>query len=169
MHVRESALLALFCTAVLSSCASLPEPASSITINSDPPGAQVYISGRNIGTTPLPVVLDKEFPRHWTGRISSDVGPGFAFYRRLATVTVKKSGCKPYSNQFTGKTLSHDITVTLTCGPQYLPAVQAAPPAATPESATIEQRLKELQELKKKGLISDQEYHTQQQRILNQL
>lgn len=169
MHVRESALLALFCTAALSGCASLTKPVSSITINSDPPGAQVFVSGRNIGTTPLPVVLDKEFPRHWTERISSDVGPGFAFYRRLATVTIKKSGCKPYTNQFTGKTLRHDITVTLTCGPQYLLAAPAAPATAAPEGATIEQRLQELQELKKKGLISDQEYHTQQQRILNQL
>ncbi len=166
---RESAFLVLCCTAVLSGCASLPKPVSSIKINSVPPGAQVFVSGSNIGTTPVSVELDKVFPRHWTGRIKSDVGPGFAFYRRLATVTIKKTGCKPYTDQFAGKTLRHDITVNLTCGPQYMPPPQATPTAAEPKSATIEQRLQELLNLKKKGLISDQEYHQEQQRILNQL
>ncbi|MHB8346280.1 MAG: PEGA domain-containing protein [Acidiferrobacterales bacterium] len=169
-RARESAFLVLCCTAALSGCASLPKPVSSITINSVPPGAQVFVSGRNIGTTPVLVELDKVFPRHWTGRIKSDVGPGFAFYRRLATVTIKKAGCKPYTDQLAGKILRQDITVNLTCGPQYLPPPQATPPpAAAPRSATIEQRLQELFDLKEKGLISDQEYRQEQQRILNQL
>ncbi|MDA8364345.1 MAG: PEGA domain-containing protein [Gammaproteobacteria bacterium] len=172
-RARKPAFLALLCAAALSGCASLPQPASSITINSDPPGADVIVSGKQIGTTPLPVVLDKVFPRHWTGRIKSDVGPGFAFYRRLETVTIKKVGCKPYTKQYTGHDLRHDFTVTLTCGPQYMPAPQTAapPPAAAAPSgyAAIEQRLQELKNLKKKGLITDQEYQEQQQRILNQL
>ena len=168
-HVRKSAFLVLCCMAALSGCASLPGPVSSITINSDPPGAQVFVSGKNIGTTPVLVELDKVFPRHWTERIKNDVGPGFAFYRRLATVTIKKTGCKPYTDQFTGKNLKKDITVSLKCGPQYLPPPQSTPAATEPKGATIEQRLRELLELKNKGLISDQEYHTQQQRILNQL
>ena len=168
-HVRKSAFLALCCMAALSGCASLPEPVSSITINSDPPGAQVFVSGKNIGTTPVLVELDKVFPRHWTERIKSDVGPGFAFYRRLATVTIKKTGCKPYTDQFTGKNLTKDITVNLSCGPQYLPPPQATPAATESRGTKIEQRLQELLELKNKGLITDQEYHTQQQRILNQL
>ena len=171
-RARKPALLTLLCAATLSGCASLPQPASSITINSDPTGADVIVSGKPIGTTPISVVLDKVFPRHWTGRIKSDVGPGFAFYRRLATVTIKKVGCKPYTKQYTGHDLRHDFTITLTCGPQYMPTSQtAAPPpaAASGGYAAIEQRLQELQNLKKKGLITDQEYQEQQQRILNQL
>ena len=172
-HVRKCALFALLFTAALSGCASVPGPASAITIDSDPQGAELIVSGRHVGTTPVHVVLDKVFPRHWTGRIKSDIGPGFAFYRRLAIVTVRKTGCKPYTRQLTGKNLRHDFTVTLRCGPQYLPQPpvppQAAPAAAPLPATTVKQRLRELLDLKDEGLITDKEYHEQQERILDQL
>ncbi len=174
MSARKIAILALLSMAGLSGCVSLPPPASAITINSDPSGANVIVGNNPIGTTPVRVVLDKVFPRHWTGRIKSDVGPGFAFYRRLETVTIKKIGCKPYSKQYTGHYLRHDFTVNLTCGPQYMPTPQAAPAplagAASPSGCpTVEQRLRELLRLKNRNLITDKEYREEQQRILKQL
>lgn len=168
-HVRASALVTLLGTAVFSGCASMPGPASKITIDSDPQGAQVIVSGKDIGTTPLPVVLDQVFPMHWTGRVDSDVGPGFAFYRRLETVTIKKDGCEPYTGTLTGDALTHNIKVSLKCDPNYKPAPPSAAPAAAPQNETVEQRLQQLEDLKKKGLITDDEYREQRQRILNQL
>ncbi len=160
-------------TAALSGCASIPGPVTGITINSNPQGAQVFISGKEIGTTPVPVVLDQVFPMHWTSRVASDVGPGFAFYRRLETVTIKKDGCDPYSSDYTGDALLHDINVKLKCDPNYKPAPPATaspgPAAPAPSSETVEQRLQQLEDLKKKGLITDDEYRTQRKRILNQL
>ncbi|MHB8454091.1 MAG: PEGA domain-containing protein [Acidiferrobacterales bacterium] len=158
--------------AALSGCASIPGPVTRITINSDPQGAEVIVSGRQIGTTPVPVVLDQVFPMHWTSRVASDVGPGFAFYRRLETVTIKKEGCDPYTRDYTGDALLHDVNVRLKCDPNYkqAPPVSAAPgPASAPAGETVEQRLQQLEDLKKKGLITDDEYRTQRERILNQL
>ncbi len=170
-YFRPLALLTLLGMALLAGCASLPGPPSKITLDSDPQGAQVAVDGREIGTTPLPVVLDQVFPMHWTGRVDSDVGPGFAFYRRLETVTFKKDGCDPYTSTLTGDALTHDVKVTLKCNPNYKPAATpaAATPAAAPQKGTIEQRLEELKSLKEKGLITDNEYRKQRQRILNQL
>jgi len=172
-HFRPLALLALLGAATLSGCASIPEPVAKITIDSDPQGATVYVSGKDIGITPLPVVLDQAFPMHWTSRVDSDVGPGFAFYRRLESVTIKKDGCKPYTSNLTGDALTHDIKIKLQCDPNYKPAPPAvaptAAPSVAPQSETIEQRLEQLEELKKKDLITDDEYRAQRKRILNQL
>ncbi len=143
----------------------------AVLIETVPPGAQAQVSGRDIGVTPLSVELDKEFPRHWTARTKSD-DEGFAFYRRLEMLDLKKDGCEPYTQTVLENDLAHDIKITLKCDPNYQPAPVAAPvtaPASTSAPAGIEARLRTLEELKTKGLISDDEYHAQRQRILNGL
>ena len=141
-------------------------PAERITIDSDPQGARVYVADKEIGTTPLAVVLDDIFPMRWTSRTEQDKGEGFAFYRRLAILELKKGGCEPYSAQVDTQALAHDIKVALKCDPNYTPPA-ITEPAAT--AASIEQRLQQLDALKQKGLLSDEEYRSQRQRILNQL
>jgi len=144
----------------------------AVLIESVPPGAQVLVSGRDIGVTPLSVELDKAFPRHWTTRVKTD-DEGFAFYRRLETLEIKKDGCEIYTQQVVEPDLARDIKITLKCDPNYQPGVVAAPaavstPAPVP-AVGIEQRLRTVEDLKAQGLITEDEYRTQRQRILDGL
>ena len=135
----------------------------TVLIETVPPGAQVKVSGRDIGVTPLSVDLDQAFPRHWTTRVKTD-DEGFAFYRRLEMLDLKKEGCETYTQQIVEPELARDLKITLKCDPNYQPVVVAAPAAAG-----IEQRLRTVEDLKAKGLITDDEYRTQRQRILDGL
>ena len=142
---------------------------NAVLIESAPPGAQVWVAGREVGVTPLTLELDKNFPRRWTSRVKSDE-EGFAFYRRLETMDIKKDGCETYTQQLVEADLARDIKVTLKCDPNYQPpsAAPAAAPAPVP-AVGIEQRLRTVEDLKAKGLITDDEYRAQRQRILNGL
>lgn len=159
---RNARWILLPAVAMVAACAALPQKRERISIESDPPGARVFVSGKELGATPLPVVVDEVFPMHWTTRIDPSE-EGFAHYRRLELLEIKKDGCEPYSRHMTGAALENDIKVTLKCDPNY------SPPAAAPGAETVEQRLQNLEQLKSKGLISDDEYRLQRQRILNQL
>lgn len=142
---------------------------NTVLIESVPPGAQVVVAGREVGVTPVTLELDKNFPRRWTSRVKSDE-EGFAFYRRLETVDIKKDGCETYTRQFVEADLARDIQVTLKCDPNYQAPLAA--PATAPAPApvvNIEQRLRTVEDLKTKGLITDDEYRAQRQRILNGL
>lgn len=140
----------------------------AVLIESVPPGAQIRVSGRDIGVTPLTVELDKSFPRHWTTRVKSDE-EGFAFYRRLETLDLVKDGCETYTQHVVEADLARDIKVALKCDPNYQPAPVAAPAAGLAPVGGIEQRLRTVDELKAKGLITEDEYRAQRQRILNGL
>lgn len=162
----------LLSSAVLAGCGGSAgiKLREAVLIETVPPGAQVKVSGRDIGTTPLTADLDKEFPRHWTARVKSD-DEGFAFYRRLETLDLKKDGCETYTQQIGETDLARDIKITLKCYPNFQPATVAAPgaaPAPTPVVG-IEQRLRTLEDLKAKGLITEDEYRVQRQRILDGL
>ncbi len=169
-HILTMTLLALAVTAGLAGCAANHlGPPKSITIDSEPQGAQVLVADKPIGTTPVAVVLDEVFPLRWTARTKKD-DEGFAFYRRLDTLTIKREGCETYSALVDTNDLGKDIKIVLKCDPDYKPPVAATPPAGAPVQAdTIEQRLQRLDTLKEKGLISDEEYRTQRQRVLGEI
>jgi len=167
IFVRARAARVALCLAplVLAGCAGGPVAArEKIVIDSDPQGAQVRVGGKDVGVTPVSVVLDDVFPKHWTSRINEDE-QGFAFYRRLEVVELKKDGCAPYTTKLVDSELDRDVVkFALKCDPNYKPAPAA--PAAQP-AASVEERLRALDELKGKGLITDEEYRAQRQRILN--
>lgn len=150
--------------AAIAGCATAdrPGPRESIVINTDPQGAQVYVAGREIGVTPVTVVLDERFPRHWTGRAHPDEEAVFS-YRRMETVDFKKEGCQPYTHVYVEQELKDDVMVRLKCDPNYKPAAPAA------SAHSLEQRLRALDDLKSKGLVTDEEYKAQRQRILNSM
>jgi hypothetical protein len=168
---RLSTVPAVFAALLLSACAAgdYNGPRSSITIDSQPQGAQVHAGERALGRTPVTIVLDDVFPKRWTSRTEKDE-EGFAFYRRLGTLSFTKGGCEPYTMSVDSDTLREDISVTLTCDPNYQPP--AAAKDAEPSDATtgaIEQRLRRLDELRARGLLTEEEYRTQRQRILSDL
>lgn len=167
-HTLTMTLLALAVTATLAGCAANRlGPPDRITIDSEPQGAQVLVADKQIGVTPLVVVLDEAFPMRWTARTKKD-DEGFAFYRRLDTLTIKREGCETYSALVDTNDLAKDIKIALKCDPDYKPPV-AATPAQPVRADTIEQRLQRLEMLKQKGLISDEEYRTQRQRVLGEI
>jgi hypothetical protein len=162
IHARGSVPAALAAVALLFGCAGLEGPRETITIDSEPQGARVYVAGREIGVTPLKVVLDETFPRHWTSRAHPEEEAAFS-YRRMETVDLKREGCETYTKVLVEQELKDDVRVSLKCDPNY------RPPAPATEAQTVEQRLRALEDLRSKGLVTDEEYRAQRQRILNSM
>jgi len=154
---------ALVCVAwMVSGCAGTGGPRESITLDSQPQGARVYVAGREIGVTPLTVNLEETFPRHWTRRVHPDEEAAFS-YRRMETVDLKKDGCETFTKVLVEQEMKEDLKFALKCDPNY------KPPAPAGQAQTVEQRLRSLDELKQKGLVTDEEYRAQRQRILNSM
>ncbi len=156
------AMLAL----ALSGCGGLSkgEGEYGIRVTSEPSGAVVYASGKKLGTTPLFLRSDT-FPTKRVGVV----------YRSVGTLSLKRAGCKTYHKEVDDKVLSKDMHVVLECGPDYRETPSPEPaPATTSEKPTetgdtIERRLRKLNALYKKGLITDQEYRLIRKRILDDL
>ncbi|HEB80441.1 MAG TPA: PEGA domain-containing protein, partial [Chromatiales bacterium] len=122
-YVRRR-LLFVCAALLLSGCSVLPVPdLRTVTIRSDPPGAEVLANGETIGTTPLTIVPDKVFrPRvDWQN----------LEYRAMGVLALRKAGCKLYSERVNDAVLSKDITVKLDCSAP----VAAAPAGSTAASA----------------------------------
>jgi hypothetical protein len=164
MRSRAARLAMCLAPAVLAGCAGGQIVArDKIVIDSEPQGAQVRVAGKEIGVTPVTVALDDVFPKHWTSRISEDE-QGFAFYRRLEAVELKKDGCAPFTTKLVESEMETGaVKFALKCDPNYKPAPPA--PVAQP-AGSVEERLRTLDELKRKGLVTDEEYRAQRERIL---
>jgi hypothetical protein len=162
---RPPACCALLIVAAAGGCAMPLKIRDQVTIDSQPQGARVFVGGKDVGSTPVTLNLDEAFPRHWTGRLPDEDAEttGFSIYRRLETVDLKKDGCDIFTRQYRESDLARDINAVLKCDPNRVPAPAAAPGA----SESVEQRLRELERLKRDGLITDEEYADQRRRILN--
>jgi len=167
-RTRITFVLALVGAAALAGCATsgIGHQRETISIDSSPVGAHVFVGGREIGVTPITVKLDDVFPRHWTTRVMGDED-GFAFFRRMEIVDIKKAGCETFTRRYVEQELNRDINIKLTCDPNYRPPAAAAPAVPLPKS--VEERLKALEVLKRDGTITDDEYRAQRQRILDSM
>jgi len=158
--------------ALLTACGSLP----GINVDSDPSGAAVRASGRDLGHTPVRIVPDDAFPPHF-------VGGG---YRATGVLEIARAGCKPWRREVDDAVLSRDIKVKLECDPALAhdtpaPArIQSESQQATSVpvqsgkesealSASIRQRLEALEGLRRDHLVSDSEYQAIRKRILDGL
>ena len=165
-------------TLLTGGCSSLGDISSpgkqQITLTSEPAGASVFADGNEIGITPLAFSPGDAFRSGFTSSSSGLLG-----YRYIGKLGVKKAGCRDYLTEVNDSLLSKDIHVQLECDPIYQPVTQpatvapantTAPPQAqppTPESA--EQRLRQIEGLHDKGLLSDEEYRALRQRVLDTL
>lgn len=156
---------ALIGATALSGCDNVIKESRTTTITSEPAGATVTASGVEIGVTPLTVRPDEVFPPKFVG----------FEYRAAGTLGLNKPGCKSYSQQVNDAVLSKDIHVKLDCDPSYRapapapvqePAGAETAPASEGDFAT---RLRRLEDLRRQGLISAEEYKTLRQKILNEL
>ena len=166
MNPIRPKVAALGATAValtLQGCLSIP-----VNIRSEPSGATVLANGKMIGTTPMQIYADRVFPHQRKG----------LDWHREGTLTLERPGCTPETMQVDNDLLKRSLTVDLECRPDApvvtrsgaVPAqAAAAPRPATRPSGGTAQRLKEVEELRRQGLISVDEYQSIRRRILEQL
>jgi hypothetical protein len=173
-----------------SGCSSLPwggddtgQPAADggakqIEVRSDPAGAEVLANGRSVGVTPLTLAPANVWD---TGFVSArDYGIN---YQYTGTITLRMPGCKDFTTNVDDYLLSRDIAVKLECGPDYQPLSTPGPartqpqpgqaPATAVDYETSEEimarRLRRLDGLHQRGLITDEEYRQVRRRILGEL
>lgn len=153
---------------LLAGCAgtsSLTEsPAKGIKVSSDPAGATVVANGAELGQTPLQIVPGNHFRSGFVG----------LSYRYVGKLSVKKPGCETWSTDVNDFVLSKDIHAKLKCDPNYRapePAstVSVNPATGTPVQESAADRLERIENLRKKGLISDDEYKQLRARVLDKL
>ncbi len=152
---------------LLAACSTPPlkGPQRVIRIDSEPPGAQVYASGRAIGTTPLRIDPGEYFS---TGaRFGSQQETGIVSISYVGTLEIKKPGCRPYVQKVDDYLLSRDILATLECGRGQASGPEA--PLREGPPAQAEQRLRRIEDLHEKGLLSDEEYRSLRERVLETL
>lgn len=145
-----SPLRLLVVAPLLVACGSYtPRHSDLLRIDSDPAGAEVYSLGERIGVTPLEVAVTRVFPAVYPPEKE-------ALYGR---VVLRKPGCEERQVAVSTGAVAKGLRVKLECG-------SAAP---VPGGADVRARLKRLDELRQEGVISDEEYAAQRQRILGEL
>ena len=172
-------LLTLSTAMLLSACGSGPllptlgKQADKLDITSDPLGAEVYVMGARVGVTPLALDQDLVFPVVYPREQQSLYG----------VVELRKPGCTTQSIKVGTRAVSKGIQLKLACGDAVAPAVVVSPlrqPAAAPaveqtarevarDHASYATRLRQIIELREKGLITEQESREIRQRILGEL
>lgn len=173
---RPSCLLAPLVIALASGCAPMGAKPGRVDVTSDPAGAEVYAMGSKVGVTPLTLDQDVIFPLTYPSEKQALYG----------VVELRKAGCADARQRVSTRALARGIHVKLDCGTAArveTPAprqAQPAPPAApvnahvppTPaakEKPGIELRLRQVQDLRDKGLITEQEAQEIRRRILDEL
>ena len=147
--MRLPCLLAPLALTLASGCAALGAQPSRVGITSDPPGAEVYVMGGSVGLTPLTLDENTIFPLTYPSEKQALYG----------AVELRKPGCSNAVQRVGTRALDKGVHVKLDC---------AEVPVAT-EKLSIESRLKQLRELRDKGLITEQEAREIRQRILGEL
>lgn len=164
---------------LLPACGSVPllpalgKQADKLDITSDPLGAEVYVMGARVGVTPLTLDQERVFPVVYPREQQSLYG----------VVELRKPGCTTQSVKVGTKTVTKGVQIKLACGEAAVPVV--AVPALRQSAAvpTLEQtvrevsrdystyatRLRQIIELREKGLITEQESREIRQRILGEL
>ena len=173
---RLPCLLAPLLVALASGCAPMGTKPGRVDVSSDPAGADVYVMGSKVGVTPLALDQDAIFPLTYPAEKQALYG----------MVELRKAGCLPARQNVSTRAVSRGLHVKLDCGEAAraeTPAPRQTQPAAPAASANeqapatpvvkqtpaIEQRLKQVQELRDKGLITEQEAQEIRRRILEEL
>ncbi len=171
---RSGKALALFPLLLAAGCSSMDGVSNDlgnlfqstannpIKIESLPSGADVYVMGEKVGTTPLKLDQKAVFPNQYPKDKES-------FYGK---VTLKKAGCSDYTKTVNSKIIEVGLRAKLDCGQNSPEAQQgSAPQYSMPArmSKTVEQRLQEIKDLQDKGLITEDEAKKAREHVLNDL
>lgn len=159
----------LAAASLLAGCAGTGSSSGSqsgqIRITSEPAGAIAYADGAELGATPLSIVPGNHFRSGFVG----------LSYRYVGKLSIKKAGCDTWTTDVNDAILGKDIHAKLKCDPNYQPPAPtaAAPSPGTPAGAATGdqaiERLERIEALRKKGLISEEEYKQARARIIDKL
>jgi hypothetical protein len=147
-----------------------------IEIRSNPAGAEVLANGSRIGITPMTVTPADTWK---TGLVTAkDYGIN---YQYTGTLTIRMPGCKEYTANVDDYFLSKDIAVQLECSADYQPMTSTpaqpqpgyVPTGGHADYQTSEEimarRLRRLEGLRNRSLITEDEYQQVRRRILGEL
>lgn len=128
---------------------------NQITVDSEPSGAAIYVMGESVATTPAVIDLSTVYPVTYAPESQDDYG----------RITLKRAGCDDRVITVSPRMISSGLKTKLDC------VAAEASPVTTPTltGKPVAQRLQELQALKEKGLITEEEYQAIRQRILESL
>lgn len=143
--------------AFLHGCAPLRSSPDMISVESDPSGAEVYIMGKKAGTTPIEVRQIDVFPLTYSPDQQDLYGK----------IVLKKEGCKEHRQPVSTRVYAKGAKTKLDCGASA-EATKGTRSAAS-ENSSVENRLRQLKDLREKGLISEEEEKEARQRILKDL
>lgn len=159
-------LLALWLVPALAPAAGPLERDAEILIQSEPPGAAVMALGKTWGVTPLRLKVREAFP---------------ALYRPEQpyigmAVHLAREGCAEYRVPIHRRSIPAEIHAVLDCDPA-VPITDTRPPIAEePAPATardksrnppgVRTKLQELEQLRRDGLVSEEEYQRLRQKVL---
>ncbi|NEX23517.1 SHOCT domain-containing protein [Thiorhodococcus mannitoliphagus] len=138
----------------------------TLSIQSTPTGAQVWVMGKQSGLTPTYLPLSQVFPQVYKPEDQ-------ALYGQVRLV---KEGCDPMTIPVSTSGVAAGVNAKLVCGEK--PASVAGTAAKTPAAASATRaapsrsakaRLIELKELRQDGLISEKEYQQLRERVLDTL
>jgi len=137
-------------------------------VTSSPSAATVYANGEKIGVTPLHYNLYKAFPAGWKNMM----------FQAQGVLMLKKEGCEDYVLNVNDYILSQPVHAELKCDESSRPVAPdpaasdineaSQAPVVLPPTDT-EKRLKELESLYEKGIITKDEYTGTRAKILNEL
>ncbi len=131
---------------------------NNLKIESDPPGATVYVMGENLSVTPLKVSNTDIFPNIYPREKESLYGK----------VILKKAGCADITRAVNADMINSGLRAKLDCGDMD-PASSKVSRNAPLVSETVEQRLDKIKDRLNKGLISEEEAKKARERIINDL
>ena len=136
-------------------------------VTSNPSGAEVYADGKKLGVTPLRYKLYKAFPASWKD----------AMYQAHGVLTVKLDGCNDFTLEVNDYILSNPIHAELECN-ETVKSLSTTTDTQDKDKSIVaptvkpvgdtEQRLKELEDLYNKGVITKDEYTGTRERILSE-
>jgi hypothetical protein len=154
--MKQLAIPTLFISALLGGCAGnslTPQSNASFTVTSQPSGATVSVMGKEVGTTPLELASSQVFPLTYPLELQAKYG----------SVELRHSGCEPYRASVSTDILAEGLNAKLNCE-----QAAKAPPANAP-ATTVQERLRELKAIFDEGLISEEEYRSKREALLQEL
>lgn len=138
----------------------ISKTSDNFVVESTPAGAEVWIMGKRVGTTPGTFPTSLVFPAQYK---PEDIG----LYGRVSLV---KEGCESVMLPVSTQAIASKMKVKLNCVASAPAAVVAPPAAPAPDvPATAKERLLRLEELRRDGLINEEEYRSLRKRVLDTL
>ena len=156
--MQKKLITSLLWIPLISACSGLPqlsEHKNNIPVASVPTGASIYVMGKFHSTTPSVVNLYSVHPITYNREDESLYG----------RIIIKHAGCQEKSVVVNSQIISKGLTTTLDCTEK----TKIIPKQRDNIDKSVVQRLQQLQTLKDKKLISDEEFREIRIRLLDSI